>query len=273
MKRMPDLPHQAMADPRHLRKAAEQSYSSSRGPRPSLWAAATGSADLDLTQFNEPSAIFDDDVRPCDMPNAIVQVGSRDGRGFIVGSAHGPRYVVTAARCLEHSRFPRPNLAVQVREWTFPNVIGPLGANRGTISAQLCVMNLTDDIAVFGEPNKELGYEAHQYQRFTNIAMPVAEPPATPEPCRWRNASGSRAWVLAPDGTWLSCSVHDSGRFLMLSGVEITSGMSGSPIVNADGAAIGLISAAEGGGRYDNGHRSLMDCLPAWLWRKLQCGD
>jgi hypothetical protein len=241
---MTDLPHQATADACHLRRATEQ-----------------------------PNTLVDGDSRPYEMSDAIVQVGCRDGRGFIVGGAHGARYVVTAARCLAQSRFPRPNLAFRVREWTFPNVIGPLGANRGTITAQLCVINLADDIAVFGEPNKELGFETHQYKQFTAIAMPVAEPPATPEPCRWRNASGSRAWVSAPDGTWLCCSVQDSGGFLMVGGVDVTSAMSGSPIVNADGAAIGLISATEGGGRYDTGYRSLVDCLPAWLWRKLQCRD
>ena len=39
------------------------------------------------------------------------------------------------------------------------------------------MINLADDIAVFGVPNEELGYEAHQYQEFTAIAMHVAEPP------------------------------------------------------------------------------------------------
>ena len=271
---MPNLPHQATADAHHLRKATEKPRASSCH-LPSLWADDPRAVAFNSTQFNEPDITLDGGgFRPCDMPNAIVQVGGRDGRGFIVGSAHGARYVVTAAHCLARSRFPRPNLAFHVRDWMFPNVIGTLGADRGTISAELCVINLSDDLAVFGEPNGEqLGYEAHQYGRFTAVAMPVAEPPTAVEPCRWRNASGAKAWVLALDGTWLSCAVHNSGRFLMLEDVEIKVGMSGTPILNADGAAIGLISAGESGGRYNDGHRSLMDCLPAWLWRKLQCRD
>jgi hypothetical protein len=46
--------------------------------------------------------------------------------------------------------------------------------------------------------------------------------------------------------------------------------MSGSPILNGDGAAIGLISTGSEG-RGKNFHPSLEDCLPSWLWRELSC--
>jgi hypothetical protein len=42
--------------------------------------------------------------------------------------------------------------------------------------------------------------------------------------------------------------------------------MSGSPILNGDGAAIGLIST---GSTDSNINPSLSDCLPPWLLRKL----
>jgi hypothetical protein len=270
---MPELLQQTSADACHPRTAADTPGASSCHQLAGLWTVAPGVADLDSTPFNQPDIALNGGFGPCEMATAVVQVGSCDGRGFIVGNAHGPRYVVTAAHCLERSRFPRPNLAFQVREWTFSNVMAQLGANRGTISAELCVINLADDIAVFGEPNRqEHGYEAHQYERFTAAAMPVAEPPPV-QACRWRNASGSKGWVLGLDGTWLSCSVHNSGRLLRLDGAEIKAGMFGSPIVNDHGAAVGLISAGERGAGYNDGHCSLVDCLPAWLWRKLQCCD
>jgi len=40
--------------------------------------------------------------------------------------------------------------------------------------------------------------------------------------------------------------------------------MSGSPIIDANGAAIGLISTGDG-----DMNPSLTDCLPPWLLRKL----
>lgn len=268
---MPDLLQQTTADACHARTTAEKRPASSSDRFSDIWSLAPGVAETDSPLLGEPDAALDGGFRPCETARAIVQVGSRDGRGFIVGRAQRSRYVVTAAHCLERSRFPQPNLAFHVREWTFPNVMGPIGTNRGTISAELCVFSLVDGVAVFGEPKGlEHEYEAHQYERFTAAAMPVAEPP-TAQACRWSNGSGSKGWVPALDGTWLSCSVHNSGGCLMLDGVEIKPEMSGSPIVNDDGAAIGVISAGERGGGYNDGHRSLMDCLPAWLWRKLRC--
>ena len=81
---------------------------------------------------------------------------------------------------------------------------------------------------------------------------------------------GSKGFVLSLDRIWLPCSVHNGGRYLTLDGVKIESGMSGSLILNADGAAIDLISTGnEGLG--NNFQPSLEDCLPSWLWRKLSC--
>jgi hypothetical protein len=46
--------------------------------------------------------------------------------------------------------------------------------------------------------------------------------------------------------------------------------MSGSPIIDANGAAIGLISMGDGGDDYGKSvNPSLMDSLPPWLLRKL----
>jgi hypothetical protein len=46
----------------------------------------------------------------------------------------------------------------------------------------------------------------------------------------------------------------------------IKSGMSGSPFLDDDGAAIGLVSTGSGDGF--NMNPSLADCLPPWLLRK-----
>jgi S1-C subfamily serine protease len=57
--------------------------------------------------------------------------------------------------------------------------------------------------------------------------------------------------------------MHNRGRFLSLSDVKIKSGMSGSPIVDASGAAIGVISTGDASGA-ESVNPSLMDCLPPW---------
>jgi hypothetical protein len=69
---------------------------------------------------------------------AVVQIGKRKGRGFIIGD-EDYRCIITAAHCLPRSRYPKPHLANGVNELTFSNIAGPLGAKRGTIWAELMI--------------------------------------------------------------------------------------------------------------------------------------
>jgi len=195
---------------------------------------------------------------------AVVQI-CRGGRGFIIRNDDDTCFIVTAAHCLPRSKYPRPHLGNGVSELTFPRVAGSLGAKHGTIWAELCVLNLTDDIAVLGAPDdQELSDKAEEFVEFT--ARPALQVGAAPSvvPVH-KKGPGAAAFALSLDGVWMSCSVHNGGRLLTLSGVKVASGMSGSPILNADGAAIGLIST--GSADY-NLHPSLMDCLPPWLLRR-----
>jgi hypothetical protein len=89
---------------------------------------------------------------------------------------------------------------------------------------------------------------------------------------RWSETSSTAAWVLSLDGEWQSCRLQNGGRFLSIEQIDLVkSGMSGSPIIDNNGAAIGLISASGGvpehGGQ--NIDPSLTDCLCPWLLRKL----
>src|SRR5436309_16127395 len=96
-----------------------------------------------------------------DVKRAVVQVG--EARGFVVSAGEDDRYVITAAHCLPRSRFPRPSLANDYTDLTLQRIIGPLGSKRHerTISAELCFLDLVDDVAVLGEPDSQELWEEH----------------------------------------------------------------------------------------------------------------
>jgi hypothetical protein len=197
---------------------------------------------------------------------AVVRVGG--GRGFIVGAEHEERHIITAAHCLPRERYPSPHLANDANELTVPQIAGPVTAKRLTIWGEMCVLNLCDDVAVLREPDGiALSDKTDKYQLFTKRAALTigAAPPVVP-PRQWDSTPGTPAWVLSLDLTWKPCTVHSAGRFLATKGAKIESGMSGSPILNDEGAAIGLLST---GGDDFNVHPSLADCLPQWLLRDL----
>jgi hypothetical protein len=222
---------------------------------------------------------------------AVVRVGG--GRGFIAGADY-KSYIITAAHCLpERARHLYPHLGNGTSELLVKKLVGPLAPKRHErkIWAELCGLNQTDDLAVFCEPDHQCapGDEYERYRQFTDRAvLAVAPSPAVVESHLWEwpwrddrvtTVRPADAFVLGLDLTWKSCTAYNTGRFLTLLGVPIEGGMSGSPILNAEGAAIGVISTAhEGLGGPEpatagnNTHPSLMDCLPPWLWREL-AGD
>ena len=126
---------------------------------------------------------------------------------------------------------------------------------------------------MLGEPdNQELCDKYERYENFTATAMTLGKPPPIVEPYKWSKSPGVPAWMLSLDGEWQSCTLHNGGRFLSIGQNDlIKSGMSGSPIIDSDGRAIGLISTSSVGehiGVRDT-NPNLLDCLPPWLLRKL----
>ncbi len=171
----------------------------------------------------------------------MIEVG--DGRGFIVGAGEA-RYVITAAHCLpEH---PRPHLANSATELTVPNFLGVIGGEQ-TIWCELAVDNLIDDLAVFAAPDdQELSEQCERFELFTAdaTALKLGQAPEVVASYLWETMPGAPAWVLSLDGEWRPCTVHNGGRFLTIDHPAqlVESGMSGSPIIDAQGAAIGVIS-------------------------------
>jgi hypothetical protein len=69
--------------------------------------------------------------------------------------------------------------------------------------------------------------------------------------------------VLSLDGHWLAGQVTRFGNGMMFQpGDAFAGGMSGSPIIDTQGRAVGVVSC---------GLRNpiILDCLPAWLVRRI----
>ena len=211
----------------------------------------------------------------------IVRVGG--GRGFVV--EHGRkrdrrRLVITAAHCLPvdddgRLKLPPPHPWSHTEERTYEALLGPLSAEPA-VWAECLFVNPIADIAVLGSPdNQVLSEQADAYEHLVASVTPLAIADA-PKMGRKRvklpygggsfevDAPGrGSARLLSLDGEWLKCTVTRRGVGLSVDDQRlVASGMSGSPIISADGEAIGLVST---GGL----NPVLRDNLPAWFFPKL----
>ena len=193
--------------------------------------------------------------RSNDMKDAILKVG--DGRGFVVALHHHvngeERVIITAAHCLP--KVPPPHPARYLQECTYGRLLGPLGGKR-TVWAECLFADVMADIAVLGPPdNQELSREADAYDQLVGAVtpLPVADAPvqgselktlgehqvAIPTP------GEGQAQVLSLKGRWLKGHVSRRGDCLEFAPAKyFVGGMSGSPIIDATGAAIGVVSCS-----------------------------
>jgi hypothetical protein len=182
----------------------------------------------------------------------IALVSAGRGRGFLI-EARGFHLVVTAAHCLPHLPPAHPRSSFEQR--TYSKLLGPLGRTP-SVWAECLFVDPIADLAVLGEPDRQ--------------AFP-------PEMTAYQDLVASRSslhigtvmkpgpvWLMTLDGQWTRCAVPDDGwdRWLSIVGAlpeAIAPGTSGSPIMAADGRAVGLI----GVGGLSN--PVLADRLPGWV--------
>ena len=161
---------------------------------------------------------------------AVLSVGS--GCGFVVASKSGP-LIVTAADCLPF--FPPDGAESLLEERTFQNLIGPLGG-RQAIWAECLFADRAADIAVLGPPDSqelEDKYEAHR--NFVD----ECESLIVTNPMR-------RSWghFLSSKVEWLPCELrHQNGPLWILARDEVGVGLSGSPLLDPEGGAVGVFVA------------------------------
>jgi hypothetical protein len=197
--------------------------------------------------------------------SAVLRVG--DGRGFVIEAKH-TRLVLTAAHCLP---FPPAHPGSNLEERTYRNLLGPLIDTEPTVWAECLFADPIADIAILGSPDsQELWDQAAAFDALIEDkpALRIADAPTS-----------ARGWLLSLAGQWNPCRItrleddHPvalGGALWIKDAAEgIHGGMSGSPIVTDDGAAVGLVSVS--GGTGDAAHTEggpnprLFDCLPGWL--------
>ena len=193
------------------------------------------------------------DHRFANAQQAVIAVGG--GRGFVVEARRQYfRSIVTAAHCLPE--MPPAHPWMNLKEKTYQGLLGPLGGDC-SVCAECLFVDPVGDIAVLtGPDNQELYEEAEQYEDLTenySQSVPVSPPPE----------NKSQGWVLSLENTLLSCKIETVSRTISVSEVEggIVAGMSGSPILDQAGRAVGIVSTNR------DMNPCLAEMLPAWILR------
>ena len=196
---------------------------------------------------------------------SVVQVG--DGRGFIVEPEDASKqWIITAAHCLPE--LPPAHPMSYTEERTYKGLLGPLGGER-TVWAECVFADPVADIAVLvGPDNQALFDEADAFDELIEKCPKVLRAEAPP------NAK-LRGWLLTLANVWAPCEVELLFTKLSITeaGQGIVGGMSGSPILDEKGGAIGLVSTS--GGALNTVHTKgdmepcLSEALPGWLLRRL----
>lgn len=211
-----------------------------------------------------------------DAAEGVIQV-SKGGRGFVVAGKR-ERFVVTAGHLLPKLPF---HGASHSSERTFAKLLGPLGGRCG-VSAECLYANPIADLAVLASADsQELSEQADAYRALVESVTPltIADLPLNQErikveaPAVFKESGpvlAPPAWegsarLLSLDGRWLRCTLWASSRALWIKDAAepIVGGMSGSPILNDDGAAVGIVCVATG----PNPLIALQ--LPRWLLDEL----
>ncbi|MFZ0799959.1 MAG: trypsin-like peptidase domain-containing protein [Terriglobales bacterium] len=210
--------------------------------------------------------------------DSVITVGK--GRGFIIEhrslSDFGNGFkrlrrklVVTASHCLPHAPV-MPCYSYQ--ETTYANLLAPLG-EEPSVWADCLFFDPVSDLAILGEPdNQELGEESEAYARLVDGRKPFTV--AAPET--------GEGHMLALDGvTWqpTPLEVHATVWGSSLSTGATLAGQSGSPIVDAKGRAVALVSIGSEQVDLSSGSRTNMDAgpqpilklqLPSWVLKTVR---
>jgi hypothetical protein len=185
-------------------------------------------------------------------------------------------YVITAMHVLPF--LPIAHLARYLQDETYPRLMGALGAEPA-ITASCMFADPIADVAVLGPPDdQDLSDEHDLYEEFTARLAPFAVAPPPPrqlmrlDPFRDDPSSvyvagdvSFPAYVLPLDGAWIACTARYLGGPLLIEPEDLVAGgMSGSLVISATGAALGVVSTS-------NWAPCLTRSLPGRLLSALAC--
>ena len=175
--------------------------------------------------------------------------------------------VVTAAHCLP--KLPPAHAQSRSEDRTYPKLLGSLGAAKTEVWAECLFVDPVADVAVLGCPDEqELGDEAEAYFELTENVPAL----------RIGNAKSGKGWVLSLDGRWIRTTLDVASGVGALSIDPTKGGMSGSPILNAAGRAVGVVVIGTETTTHSGEHRNLRagpqpklaHNLPGWLLKSQQ---
>ena len=185
---------------------------------------------------------------------AVVTVGG--GRGFVVAGEFETKLIITAVHCLPD--LPPAHRGRYLEEETYQALIGPLG-EEPTVWVSCLFADHVADLAILGSPDdQELGEQSDAYNAFVEPIQPMTI--ANTVKGRAFEKQG-RSWLLSLDLKWYPApySVFGEGSLCLGLDTKTKGGMSGSPIVNDDGAAIGVVTFS------GSSNPRLVRDLPGWL--------
>ena len=195
---------------------------------------------------------------------SILTVSPDSGRGFVVATER-ECYVITAAHCLPRLPVPHP---WATEERTYRNQSGRSGT-KPCVWAECVFVDPVADIAVLAQPDgQELFEEYEAFDELVKSATPLQIATCLPR-------FESQAFLFSLDNDWFPCKAIGHRRLCIKdAGKGILGGMSGSPILNHEGAAIGVVSCGSDDRPTEGGPHPRLDYnLPGWLLRELEIFD
>ena len=213
-----------------------------------------------------------------DVQHAVLRVDG--GRGFIVVDPHSDAHVViTAAHCLPE--LPPCHALSDTHERTYEKLLGRL-RDDCTVWAECLFADPVADVAVLGEPDHPDLLERQQdYRKLIENKkvhpFKISQVPRSPLTAKSPHEKWSKAWLLSLDNEWFPCEVsririHRCSLMVRNAAKGIHGGMSGSPIVDDNGRAVGIVCVSHGRGTelhteaFGNPH--LASALPGSMLRR-----